>query len=622
MMNSIYKVLTPAGQFDAIFAEEEDIPIEYSGDELAITFFKNWLFINQISGEHGHLLDSQNLTPSELYGFCQPRGGVIEVIPLLEDLLAYIQEDAANPVEDNDEQPQEENTMQANDMVTDNSLDGVYTDADKEAIAATNQLIKYFRDFIASDFEKAKVPTSIYGWTATGQVMNKDEAKRMLRSMIDVAINRKAGIEDITPKQKQRLIDYQHDARVISDYLTNRIRHTGVRNLLRTPEMKAKFPEIDNQPRDEFDSAAVRDEVKNIVDATLDNISGIEKIKLIKEAGSLRSSLQTAQSGMEKLKMVKRIKEIRDALGVGGGDGLDKDGLDADGMWPMTRAEYDKIHSDYKGAFPDGAPTALKLINGATSIVPVRITDEQPKDPEPEVKPQATIEDVNKVMPLLKQFIGAAQLSAIGSVIRGEEGQFFKDKLIEIANVIRTMPKTYGQDGMGDKAIAYLHYFKGSGDWHITEKDMEDEQLQAFGLANLGQGGELGYISIQELIDAGVELDLYWTPKTIGAIKGVSSEDESQGTETGGDETSGESTEIPQSPEVPQTIAPADAIKVGFIAELESLKSETDINRFNERLDEIAARIEQAGLMETLDKELNDAADVLTALLAAAEKVS
>lgn len=780
MMNSTYKVFTPAGQFDAIFAEDEDIPIEYSGDELAISFFKDWLFVNQVSGEHGHLLDSQNLTPRELYGFCQ-RGGVIEVMPPFEDLLAYIQEDAANTVEDNDEQPQDENTMQANDiMVTDNSLDGVYTDADKEAIAATNQLIKYFRDFLASDFDKAKVPTSIYGWTATGQVMDKEDAKRRLRELIDVAINRKAGIEDITPKQKQRLIDYQHDARVISDYLTKRIRHTGARNMLRTPEMKAKFPEINNQPRDEFDSAIANDEVKNIGDATLDNISGIEKIKLIKEAGSIRSNLQTVQSGMEKLKMVKRIKEIRDALGVGG-DGLDKNGLDADGMWPMTRAEYAKIHSDYKGTFPDGTPTALKLINGATSIVPVRITDEQPKAQEPEAKPQATIEDVNKVMPLLKQFIGKSQLSAIGTGIRGEEGQFFKDKLIEVANVIRTMPKTYGQDGMGDKAIAYLHYFKGGGDWHITEKDMEDEQLQAFGLADLGYGGELGYINIQELIDTGVELDLYWTPKTIREIKGLpdnEKDDPNIGREWnavwgrqkiigifGGDLyevktiedgvirryrmseieriitddeyklTPEYAKEVDEREEVnrlreernkaaaeiaakidaeiaeftrskgmsppnagkarqaliaqvryngdqiisrkelieslvaegrtieftdgertlttpgsdtfmsensttktgmdyaeyliskgndlaQESASPADPVKSGFIAELEALKTETDINRFDERLDEIVARVEQAGLMEALDKELNDAADVLTRLLSEAEKAS
>ena len=31
-----------------------------------------------------------------------------------------------------------------------------------------------------------------------------------------------------------------------------------------------------------------------------------------------------------------------------------------------------------------------------------------------------------------------------------------------------------------NKAVVYLYYFKGSADWYITEKDMEDEQLQAF----------------------------------------------------------------------------------------------------------------------------------------------
>ena len=61
-------------------------------------------------------------------------------------------------------------------------------------------------------------------------------------------------------------------------------------------------------------------------------------------------------------------------------------------------------------------------------------------------------------------------------------------------------------DGKGDDAVVYLHYFRGGMDWYITEKDMEEEQHQAFGLADLGYGGELGYISIQELIDNGVSL--------------------------------------------------------------------------------------------------------------------
>jgi hypothetical protein len=105
----------------------------------------------------------------------------------------------------------------------------------------------------------------------------------------------------------------------------------------------------------------------------------------------------------------------------------------------------------------------------------------------------------------------------------GEEWQFFADKMKELAGAIAAMPKTYDQDGMGDSAVAHLHYFRGAADWYITEKDMEGKGTeQAFGLADLGYGGELGYISIEELISSGVELDFHFSPKTIGQIKGKS----------------------------------------------------------------------------------------------------
>lgn len=48
--------------------------------------------------------------------------------------------------------------------------------------------------------------------------------------------------------------DYQDaltgDGRKIHDYTMRRIRHSGCHNFLRTPEMKARFPHIDNQDRD------------------------------------------------------------------------------------------------------------------------------------------------------------------------------------------------------------------------------------------------------------------------------------------------------------------------------------------------------------------------------------
>ena len=80
------------------------------------------------------------------------------------------------------------------------------------------------------------------------------------------------------------------------------------------------------------------------------------------------------------------------------------------------------------------------------------------------------------------------------------------------------MPKTYEQDGNGGDAIVSLHYFKGGMEWYILERDKSDEQEQAFGLADLGDGGELGYISIQELIENGAEIDLYFTPHPIKVL--------------------------------------------------------------------------------------------------------
>lgn len=120
----------------------------------------------------------------------------------------------------------------------------------------------------------------------------------------------------------------------------------------------------------------------------------------------------------------------------------------------------------------------------------------------------------------LKGIMSTAQLSAMANGCRSEEREFFYDKLEEMANTFSTMPVTYEQDGKGDDAIVHLHYFHGNMDWFITEKDMENQQIQAFGLADLGMGcAELGYISLEELAQAGVELDLHFTPKTLREVK-------------------------------------------------------------------------------------------------------
>ena len=129
--------------------------------------------------------------------------------------------------------------------------------------------------------------------------------------------------------------------------------------------------------------------------------------------------------------------------------------------------------------------------------------------------------DAVNALTTLNGFIGRAQLSAIGSACRGEEKRFFYDKLVSLASLVASMPKTYEQDGKGMEAIVSLHYFNAGSDWFILEKDIEGGVDQAFGYAILNgdtQNAELGYISIRELVDNGVELDLYFAPRTLSKI--------------------------------------------------------------------------------------------------------
>ena len=137
--------------------------------------------------------------------------------------------------------------------------------------------------------------------------------------------------------------------------------------------------------------------------------------------------------------------------------------------------------------------------------------------------PATKAEAVKALDEVLHLFMSRLQLSAIREGMRGEEGQYFIQKAVDLANTIRRMPVTYGQDGLPpDKVVAHLHYFAGGqASWYITEKDREPgDQHQAFGLANLfGDGGELGYISINEIIRHGGELDFHWQPKTLAEIR-------------------------------------------------------------------------------------------------------
>ncbi len=116
-------------------------------------------------------------------------------------------------------------------------------------------------------------------------------------------------------------------------------------------------------------------------------------------------------------------------------------------------------------------------------------------------------------------FLNWGQRQTLWSLCRkGEEKAYFKQRVMDLAATIKTMPKTYEQDGLGLRAVAHLHYFTPAFDFYITEKDCTGNGTQqAFGLA-CAHEREIGYISIRELVEAGAELDLHWTPKTLAEI--------------------------------------------------------------------------------------------------------
>ena len=123
---------------------------------------------------------------------------------------------------------------------------------------------------------------------------------------------------------------------------------------------------------------------------------------------------------------------------------------------------------------------------------------------------------------ILKMLTSPEQYEVITDAMLGEEGDHFIEIIDRIHATWQTMPKTYESTAKGRAALAHLHYFTGGCDWWIVEKDADPDhagQVQAFGIADLGMGAELGYISIPELLENGAELDLYYTdPKNIGEL--------------------------------------------------------------------------------------------------------
>ena len=123
----------------------------------------------------------------------------------------------------------------------------------------------------------------------------------------------------------------------------------------------------------------------------------------------------------------------------------------------------------------------------------------------------------------IQHFISGEQSNALQDIFKGEESEYAQDIVKTLSGIIENMPKSYETEETDtpDK-IVHLHYFLGGSDYYIIEKDkgspddvLKGIQQQAYGYAILNGdliNAEWGYISIAELIENNVELDLHWEP--------------------------------------------------------------------------------------------------------------
>ena len=99
----------------------------------------------------------------------------------------------------------------------------------------------------------------------------------------------------------------------------------------------------------------------------------------------------------------------------------------------------------------------------------------------------------------------------------------YKKALEHLQSCVNNCPETYQteEQNTADKVV-WLHYSNLQGwHWYIIEKDVMDEQYQAFGIVD-GFETEFGYISIAELrAIQGITLDLNWKPKPLSQIEGL-----------------------------------------------------------------------------------------------------
>jgi hypothetical protein len=191
------------------------------------------------------------------------------------------------------------------------------------------------------------------------------------------------------------------------------------------------------------------------------------------------------------------------------------------------KGRFMKIKATVPSPYRDEEPTTIdcemlesKSVTVHETAETVAATDEPVTEESKEI--ELAFAGANAFYSLVqRKLIGGSQLRVTGDLIRkGEQRDFFRQRMVDLQKVAQSTPAIYEQDGKGDDALVYLHYFSGGSDWYVLE--LEPRSDEAFGWTCLNgdlEMAELGYISIGELTANGVELDFHWETKRLGDVR-------------------------------------------------------------------------------------------------------
>jgi hypothetical protein len=124
--------------------------------------------------------------------------------------------------------------------------------------------------------------------------------------------------------------------------------------------------------------------------------------------------------------------------------------------------------------------------------------------------------------PLVRPYLGYPQQEALLYALQGAEAPAAAALLDQLVVTLQAMPHYLHTRALGGAALVHLHYFQGESHWYVTELDGEVKQASGYGFVVINgdlQNADPQYIDIAYLVRYATELDLYWTPLTVGALK-------------------------------------------------------------------------------------------------------